>query len=80
MIFDWNYDNADYVADPALLTNAPIQAESLLHSQEQTAGGTSLYAKANKAEFINLKQAGAISSSHTKEARSYLLKAISTYE
>ena len=49
--------DADYLA---LLANSPVQAESLLHNQEQPAGSISGYAKANKTEFIFL------SSSHLR--------------
>ena len=35
--------NADYADDRPLLTNAPVQTESLLRSLEQTKGGISIY-------------------------------------
>ena len=52
--------DADYADDLALLTKTPTQAELLLHSLEQVAGGIGLYVKVNKTESIYLKQ-GAIS-------------------
>ena len=36
----------------ALLANTPTQAESLLHSLEQTAGSIGFYVNANKTEYI----------------------------
>ena len=53
--------NADYANDLALLTNTPARFESLLHSQEQAAGGNGLYKKTNKTEFMYFKQGRAIS-------------------
>ena len=53
--------DADYADYLELLTNTPAQAESLLHSLEETAGGISLYMNANKTEYICIKQKGAIS-------------------
>ena len=47
--------NADYTADLMLLTNTPAQAESLLLSLEQAAGGIGLYMNTNKTEFICFK-------------------------
>ena len=48
--------DADYADDLALHANEPAQAESLLHSLEQTAGGIELYVNVNKTEFMCLKQ------------------------
>ena len=50
--------DTDYIDDLALLTNTPAQAESLLHSLEQSAGGISFYVNANKTKF---KQEASIS-------------------
>ena len=44
--------DADYTDDQALLTNTPAQAESLLHSLEQAAGGISLHMNTNKTVHI----------------------------
>ena len=40
--------NENYADDTALLANAPTQAESLLYSLEQVAGGIGLHVNANK--------------------------------
>ena len=40
--------DADYADYLALLSNTPAQAESLLHSVEQVAGGIGLHVNANK--------------------------------
>ena len=44
-----------------LLANTPTQAESLLHSQEHTAGGIGLLMNANKTEYMCVNQKGYIS-------------------
>ena len=44
--------DADYVDDIALLENTPTQAESLLHSLERAAAGTSLHVNAHKTDYI----------------------------
>ena len=49
----------------ALLANAPAQAESLLHSQEQAAGSIGLCVNENKTESICMKKKE--SSSHKVE-------------
>ena len=55
-------NNTNYVDDLAFLTNILVQAESLLHSLEQAAGGNiGLYMNANKTEFMCFEQKGAIS-------------------
>ena len=51
-------DNAD---DTAIQANAPAQAETLLHSLEQTAKGIGLYDNAHKTEYKCLNQTGDIS-------------------
>ena len=45
-----------------LLVNTPIQAESLLHSLEQTAGGICLHENSNKMESMCFNREGTISS------------------
>ena len=53
-----NITDADY----ALLANTPAQAESLLHSLEQTTGGIDLHVSSNKTEYMHFKwQASKIS-------------------
>ena len=47
--------------DLTLFPNTAAQANSLLHSQEQTAEGIGLYVNANKTEYMCFKQKGAIS-------------------
>ena len=44
--------DADYADDIALLPNTLTQAESLLHSLEQVAGGIALYINADKTEYM----------------------------
>ena len=51
----------DYVNDIALLTNAPVQAEALLHSLERAAAGIGLYVNADKTEYMCFNQSGNIS-------------------
>ena len=53
--------NADSADDMALLGNTPIQAESQLHSLEQTVGGIGLHVNADKTEFMCLNQRGDLS-------------------
>ena len=53
-----NTDYADYIA---LLANTPVQAESLLHSLEWTAGGIGIHVNADKMEYICFNQRGNIS-------------------
>ena len=48
-------DNAD---DIALLPNTPAQAESLLHSLEQAAGGTVLHLNADKTKYMCFNKKG----------------------
>ena len=43
---------AYYTDDIAFLANIPSQAESLLHSLEQAAGGIGLHVNANKTEYM----------------------------
>ena len=42
----------DYANDRALLTNTPVQAESLLQNLEQTARGNGLYVNSDNTEFM----------------------------
>ena len=51
---------ADYSDDLALLANTPTQAEYLLHSLEQAAGGISLHVNADKTEYMRFNQKGDI--------------------
>ena len=53
--------DADYANDIALLVNTPTQAESLMHSLEQAAGGISLYMNVDKTEYMRFNQKGNIS-------------------
>ena len=53
--------DADYADDIVLLANIPTQAESLLQSLEQAAGGISLHVNADKTEFMCFNQTGDIS-------------------
>ena len=54
--------DSDYAYGLVLLANAPAQAESLLHSLEQTVGGIYLYVNVNKTEHTCFKRDGAIPS------------------
>ena len=53
--------DADYADDIALLANSPAQAETLLHSLEQAAGGIDLHVNADKTEYMYFTQRGDIS-------------------
>ena len=53
--------DADYADDIALLANASVQAETLLHSPEQAAAGIGLHVKAHKTEYIRFNQTDDIS-------------------
>ena len=53
--------DADYPDDITVLANTPTQAESLLHSLEQAAGGIGLLVNVNKSELMYFKQEGVIS-------------------
>ena len=48
----------DYADGLLFLANTPSQAESLLDSQEQAMGGTSLYMNSDKTEFMCFNQDG----------------------
>ena len=43
--------DVDYADDVSLLANTPTQANSLLHSLEQVAGGIGLYINADKMAY-----------------------------
>ena len=53
--------DSDYADDIALLANTLVHAESLLHSQEQAAGGIGFHVYADKTEFRCFNQRGDIS-------------------
>ena len=53
--------DTDYADDIALLANTPAQAETMLHSLEQAAGGIGLHANADKTEYVCFNQRGDIS-------------------
>ena len=53
--------DTDYDHDIALLTNAPAQAETLLHSLEWAAAGIGLHVNAHKTEYMCFNQTGNIS-------------------
>ena len=53
--------NADYADDIALLTNAPAQAETQLHSLERAVAGIGLLVNAHKTEYMCFYQRGDIS-------------------
>ena len=48
--------DADYADHLELLSNTPVQSNSLQYSLEQAAGETGLYMNANKTEFMYFKQ------------------------
>ena len=52
--------NVDYAGDIVLLANAPPQAESLLYSLGQAAGGIGLYVNVDKTEYLCFNQKGKI--------------------
>ena len=76
--------DADNVDDVALLVNTPAQAESLLHSLEQTARGIGHFVNSNKTEFMCFNQDGAMSSLNGKPLKFvqfiYLSRNISSTE
>ena len=53
--------DTDYTNDIALLANTPTQAETLLHSLEQTAGRIDLHVITDKMEYMCFNQRGNIS-------------------
>ena len=53
--------DADYADDIAILANTPDQAETLLHSLEQTTTGIGLHVNAHKTEYMCFNQTGDIS-------------------
>ena len=53
--------DADYADDIAILVNTPNQAETLLHSLEQTTAGIGLHVNTHKTEYMCFNQTGDIS-------------------
>ena len=53
--------DADYADDIVILTNAPAQAETLLHRLEQAAAGIGLHVNAFQTEYMCCNQTGDIS-------------------
>ena len=53
--------DANYADDIALLTNAPAQAETLLHSLERAAASIGLHVNAHKTEYMCFNKTGDIS-------------------
>ena len=53
--------DADYTNDIALMTNAPTQAETLLHSLERAAADIGLHVNAHKTEYMCFNQTDDIS-------------------
>ena len=53
--------DADYADDIAILANTPNQAETQLHSLEQTAAGIGLHVNGHKTEYMCFNQTGDIS-------------------
>ena len=53
--------DADYADDIALLANAPVQTETLLHSMERAAAGIGFHVNAYKTEYMRFNQTGDIS-------------------
>ena len=53
--------DADYADDIAILANTPNQAETILHSLEQSAAGIGLHVNAHKTEYMCYNQTGDIS-------------------
>ena len=69
--------DADYADDIAILANTPNQAETLLHSLEQTAAGIGLHVNAHKTEYMSFNQTGDIS---TLDKFTYLGSSVSSTE
>ena len=61
--------NTDYTDNLALLTGTPAQAESLLHSLEQAAGGINLDMNTNKTEYMYFNPKEAISTLSGKPSK-----------
>ena len=53
--------DADYTDDIVILTNTPVQAETLLHTLERAAAGIGLHVNAHKTEYMCFNQTGDIS-------------------
>ena len=69
--------DADYANDIALLTNSPAQAEFLLHSLEQEAGGIGLHVNVDQTEYICFNQRDDISTLKLVDKFIYLGSSIS---
>ena len=77
--------DVNYADDIVLLTNIPIQAESLLHSLEQAAGGIGLHVNSDKMEYMCFTQSGDISTLNSRSLKlvdkfTYLGSSISSTE
>ena len=77
--------DADYTDTIVLRAKTPTQAESLLHSLEQAAGGIGLYVDADKIEYMYFNQEGDISTLNGGSLRSvdkftYLSSCVSSAE
>ena len=75
-------DDAD---DIALLTNAPTQVETLLHSLERTAAGIGLHVNVHKTEYMCFNQTGDISTLNSSSLKlvdkfTYLGSSVSSTE
>ena len=58
--------DAHYADDIALLANTLVEAESLLHSLEQTAGGIGRNVNENKTEYMYFEEKGVTSTVSSK--------------
>ena len=74
-IYRRNWNRSRLLSDQALPTYTPDQAESLLHSLEQVAGGIVLHINSNKNEYISFR----IGASSTLRNKSLKLQAGFTY-
>ena len=66
--------DADYADDIAFLANTPTQAEYLLHSLDQAAGGIDLHVNADKTELMCFNQRGDISTLNGRSQQIHLLQ------
>ena len=60
--FKLTKERSNYTDDIVLLTNAPVQAETLLHSLEWAAAGISFHVNVHKTKYMCFNQRGNISS------------------
>ena len=65
-----------------LLSNTPTQAESLLHSSEQAAGGIDLHVNADKTEYMcfNQEENNCILNGDSMDKFTYLGSSVSSIE